>query len=220
MPFDTYLNTIHSLTYPPEPLQKPEITMPSKKPTNLPSPPSSSQLTDRQLREELTRHGITVGPIIPSTRAIYEAKLAKVLKEGSSSSSSTGCDKSTTTTPPSKPTTVPPKRPDPPKLTRREEDSRQGNASTVSGERELTVSDITLLSEQELRNELTKRGVTTGPLNSSTRPVYERRLLKAMKAKPSGGTAGDGKGESKGAAKEDPEKEEEEDDSMDWEYIH
>ncbi|KAL3080307.1 hypothetical protein niasHS_012412 [Heterodera schachtii] len=40
---------------------------------------SISNLNDLELRTELTRHGVEVGPIVPSTRKIYEKKLQNLL---------------------------------------------------------------------------------------------------------------------------------------------
>uniref|UniRef100_A0AAY4DKJ8 Thymopoietin a n=1 Tax=Denticeps clupeoides TaxID=299321 RepID=A0AAY4DKJ8_9TELE len=45
-------------------------------------PPSElSVLTDEDLKEQLLKHGIAVGPVVSSTRKLYEKKLQKVLED-------------------------------------------------------------------------------------------------------------------------------------------
>ncbi|XP_042322195.1 LEM domain-containing protein 1 isoform X1 [Sceloporus undulatus] len=39
-------------------------------------------LNDTELREQLSVYGINAGPILPSTRAVYENKLLKLMKQG------------------------------------------------------------------------------------------------------------------------------------------
>lgn len=41
-----------------------------------------SQLTDAELRDSLKSHGVSVGPIVATTRKLYEKKLIK-LSDGS-----------------------------------------------------------------------------------------------------------------------------------------
>jgi hypothetical protein len=41
-----------------------------------------NELNDEELRESLTKHGIEVGPIVDSTRPLYEKKLSAVLEGG------------------------------------------------------------------------------------------------------------------------------------------
>ncbi|KAI3412010.1 hypothetical protein GPALN_002062 [Globodera pallida] len=50
------------------------------------SPSSISDLTDAELRTQLTSHGITAGPIVVSTRKVYEKKLQSVLSGDGTSS--------------------------------------------------------------------------------------------------------------------------------------
>ncbi|KAG7454427.1 hypothetical protein MATL_G00259620 [Megalops atlanticus] len=41
-----------------------------------------SELTDESLREQLQKYGVSVGPIVASTRLLYERKLQKLLEQG------------------------------------------------------------------------------------------------------------------------------------------
>ncbi|KAG7268911.1 hypothetical protein CRUP_021806 [Coryphaenoides rupestris] len=43
--------------------------------------PDVTELTDEDLREQLAKHGVDTGPIVASTRTLYERKLQKVLDE-------------------------------------------------------------------------------------------------------------------------------------------
>ena len=38
-------------------------------------------LTDEELLEELRKHGVLAGPILDSTRAVYQKKLAQAMAE-------------------------------------------------------------------------------------------------------------------------------------------
>lgn len=42
-----------------------------------------AQLTDAELRENLKSHGVNVGPIVESTRKVYEKKLLKLIASNS-----------------------------------------------------------------------------------------------------------------------------------------
>ncbi|XP_078277040.1 lamina-associated polypeptide 2, isoforms beta/gamma-like isoform X2 [Rhinoraja longicauda] len=41
-----------------------------------------SQLSDDELKEQLMKHGVTPGPIVATTRAVYEKKLLKLMGQG------------------------------------------------------------------------------------------------------------------------------------------
>ncbi|XP_036375977.1 lamina-associated polypeptide 2-like isoform X2 [Megalops cyprinoides] len=52
--------------------------------TDKPNPEDvdASELTDESLREQLQKYGVSVGPIVASTRSLYERKLQKLLEQG------------------------------------------------------------------------------------------------------------------------------------------
>merc|ERR1712227_309755 len=50
------------------------------------------QLSNKELKEKLSSMGINVGPIVDSTRKIYERKLAKLLSKGKETAYSTDED--------------------------------------------------------------------------------------------------------------------------------
>uniref|UniRef100_A0A0K0DJJ0 LEM domain-containing protein n=1 Tax=Angiostrongylus cantonensis TaxID=6313 RepID=A0A0K0DJJ0_ANGCA len=48
-----------------------------------------ASLSDSELRDELVKYNVSVGPILGTTRSLYEKKLFKLIKEGSSKADST-----------------------------------------------------------------------------------------------------------------------------------
>jgi len=112
-----------------------------------------SKLSEEELREKISAFGIRVGPLNSSTRPLYEKKLLRLLQTDNPTPS-----KGTTA---GKPNRI---QPDSPKS---EEDIR---------------NEISQLSNEELVAKITSHGLKAGPITTSTRPLYEKKLINFLRS--------------------------------------
>ena len=118
-----------------------------------------SQLSDGDLTEELRWYGVVPGPIIDSTREVYQNKLAKLMAEKTKVSSKAHEEE----------TDYANDQMGSPRFGSKKQHSKTASQSSY-------MAGVSQLSDGDLAEELRRYGMVSGPIIDSTRGVYQNKL--------------------------------------------